>query len=205
LNANLRIGVFGGSFDPVHWGHLILAEQCREQARLDAVWFVPTAHHPFKAHQGVTPFEHRVAMLNLAIGDAPGMAVNETERDLPAPTYTINTLEALANQHPGTDWRLLLGGDALDELPTWHEPDRIVQRASLVTMARPGHAIPSVDQVRERLSLAPTIPLGLQVVDVPLIDLSSRDIRRRVAAGRSIRFLAPAAVVKYIREMELYR
>jgi nicotinate-nucleotide adenylyltransferase len=201
----MRIGVFGGTFDPVHWGHLILAEQCREQARLDEIWFVPAAHHPFKSDQRGAPFEHRVAMLRLAIKDERRFKVDEIERDLPAPNYTANTLGALARRHPGNEWFFLVGGDALDELPTWHEPARIAAQATLVAMARPGHPIPSALELRQQLSLGPAAPLHLRVVDVPLIDLSSRDIRRRVGAGRSIRFMLPHGVEAFIANEQLYR
>jgi nicotinate-nucleotide adenylyltransferase len=195
----MRIGVFGGSFDPVHWGHLILAEQCRDQARLDEVWFVPTAHHPFISDQTVTPFEKRVAMLRLAIGDVRQFSVCEIERDLTPPTYTANTLDALAERHPNVEWSFLLGSDALDELPTWHEPSRIVDRADFVVMARPGTAIPTAEELQHRLSLKRSTTLGVQVIDVPLIDLSSRDIRQRVSDGRSFRFMTPRAVEDYVR------
>jgi nicotinate-nucleotide adenylyltransferase len=200
----MRIGVFGGSFDPVHWGHLILAEQCREQARLDEVWFLPSAHHPFKAAQTVTPFDQRVAMLRLAIRDVPKFSVCEIERDLAPPTYTANTLDALAERHPDSRWSFLLGSDALEELPTWHEPARIVERADFVVMARPGTAIPSVDELQGRMSLRRSARLRIQVIDVPLIDLSSRDIRQRVSEGRSFRFMTPRAVEDFIRSHQLY-
>jgi nicotinate-nucleotide adenylyltransferase len=200
----MRIGVFGGSFDPVHWGHLILAEQCREQARLDEVWFLPSAHHPFKADSTVTPFDQRVAMLRLAIRDVPKFSVCEIERDLAPPTYTANTLDALAERHPDSRWSFLLGSDALEELPTWHEPARIVERADFVVMARPGTAIPSVDELQGRMSLRRSARLRIQVIDVPLIDLSSRDIRQRVSEGRSFRFMTPRAVEDFIRSHQLY-
>jgi nicotinate-nucleotide adenylyltransferase len=131
--------------------------------------------------------------------------VNEIEQQLPPPSYTANMLDALAARHPGNEWFFLLGGDALAEMPTWFEPTRIVARASLVVMARPGHPIPSKEQVRQSLGMPSDGRLELQVVDVPLIDLSSRDIRARVAAGRSIRFMTPRAVEDHIRGTGLYR
>jgi nicotinate-nucleotide adenylyltransferase len=201
----MRIGVFGGTFDPVHWGHLILAEQCREQARLDEVWFLPAAHHPFKLDQRGAPFQTRVDMLRLAILNVNQFKVEEIERDLPAPNYTVTTLSELAQRHPGHEWFFLVGGDALEELPTWHEPAGIAQQATLVAMARPGHSIPSVIELRQRLSLSPANPFNLQVVDVPLIDLSSRDIRRRVGGGHSVRFMLPKSVEEVIAQKCLYR
>jgi nicotinate-nucleotide adenylyltransferase len=201
----MRIGVFGGTFDPVHWGHLILAEQCREQARLNEIWFVPAAHHPFKLDQRGAPFQTRVEMLRLAIANVDQFKVDEIERDLPAPNYTVTTLKVLAERHPGHEWFFLVGGDALEELPTWHEPEAIAEQATIVAMARPGHPVLSIGELRQRLSLSPTDRLNLQVVDVPLIDLSSRDIRRRVGGGHSVRFMLPRSVEDVIAQQCLYR
>lgn len=200
----MRIGIFGGSFDPVHWGHLILAEQCREQAQLDQVWFLPAAHHPFKAQANVATFDERVAMLRLAIEGVAGFEISEIERGLPAPTYTVQVLDAIAALHPKDEWFFLVGGDALAELPTWHEPAQIAARATLVAMARPGHPIPDAATFRQKLRLKSADPFSLQVVDVPLIDLSSRDIRRRIGDGRSIRFMLPWSVERYIHDRGLY-
>lgn len=200
----MRIGIFGGSFDPVHWGHLILAEQCREQARLEQVWFLPAAHHPFKAQANVATFEQRVAMLRLAIEGVTGFEICEIERELPAPTYTVQVLDALASRHRNHEWFFLVGGDALAELPTWHEPARIAASATIVAMGRPGHPITDAAAYRQSLRLKPADRLSLQVVDVPLIDLSSRDIRRRLGDGRSIRFMLPWAVERYIHDVRLY-
>src|SRR4051812_43076869 len=134
----MRIGIFGGTFDPVHWGHLILAEQGREQGRLDQVWFVPAARPPHKSEAELTPFTQRVEMLHLAIAGQPAFRVEELEKDLPGPGYTAVTLEELQRRHPEHEWFLLVGGDALRDLPGWYEPERIVAKAALLVMARPG-------------------------------------------------------------------
>ena len=201
----MRIGVFGGAFDPVHWAHLGVAERCRDRAHLDEVWFLPSAHHPFKPDRQVSPFEHRVAMLRLAISDRPGISVCEIERDLPSPTYTANVLDALAERQPTNEWFFILGGDAVVELPLWHDPPRILARATLIATARPGHAVPSTEQLRKNLALSAETPVRLQVVDLPPSDLSSRDIRRRVREGLSISGMVPPEVEKYILENGLYR
>src|SRR5437763_11958951 len=111
----MRVGVFGGTFDPVHLGHLVLAEQCREQGRLDEVWFVPAGRPPHKQHHAVTPFRHRAEMLRLATAGHPAFRVNELEDQRPGPSYTVDTLDALRPAHPGADWFFLVGSDTLAE------------------------------------------------------------------------------------------
>jgi nicotinate-nucleotide adenylyltransferase len=196
----VRIGVFGGTFDPVHLGHLILAEQCREQGGLDQVWFVPAARPPHKPERELTPFAQRVEMLNLAIAGQPAFRVEELEKDRPGPSYTVATLEELNQRHPGSEWFLLIGGDALRDLGGWYQPARIVELATLLVMPRLGVEQASLDQWRT--SLGPTT--RLQVMDVPLIEISSTELRQRVRNGRSIRYLVPRAVEVYIREKGLY-
>lgn len=201
----MRIGIFGGAFDPVHYGHLILAEQSREQARLDAVWFVPAARHPFKADSTATTFERRAEMLQLAIAGHSDFRVDEIEKDRPGLNYTADTLDDLQRRHPDAALHLLLGSDTLPEFPKWHEPVRIVRTAALVVMERPGHPVPAAAEIQAALALPPEVSLRMQVVEVPLIDLSSRDIRRRVAQGHTIRYMLPRAVEVYIAEKGLYR
>jgi nicotinate-nucleotide adenylyltransferase len=200
----MKIGVFGGTFDPVHLGHLVLAGECRRQVGLDEIWFVPSAHHPFKPDQHVSSFADRVAMLRLALEVREGYRVCEIERELPAPTYTANTLEALGSRYPGNDWYFLMGADALAELPLWHEPARIVARATLVVMGRPGTPAIKAEQLRTNLKLEPEDLVRLQWVDVPPVDIASREIRRRVRAGEPIHAMAPLAVEDYIRRHNLY-
>ncbi len=201
----MRIGVFGGTFDPVHLGHLILAEQCREQAQLDQVWFIPAARPPHKQDRALTPLPQRLEMLALAVAGQPAFVINDLEKDRPGPSYTVDTLRALHQRYPGTDWQLLLGADCLPDLPSWRDPVRILEFASLVIAARPGWAIGSAEQLRAALRLTPAAPLRQQIVQVPLIDISSRDIRPRAAAGRSFRYLVPRAVECYIETHRLYR
>lgn len=201
----MRIGVFGGAFDPVHTGHLILAEQSREQAQLDEVWFVPAARHPFKAASTAAPFDRRVEMLHLATAGHGAFRVNEIEKHRPGLSYTADTLDELKRQHLAADFYLLVGSDALPDLPKWHAPERIVCAVALVVMERPGYPVLQVEQMHAAIGLASDEQFRLQKVDVPLIDLSSRDIRRRVSQGRSIRYMLPRAVEVYIGEKGLYR
>src|SRR3954447_934550 len=134
----MRVGVFGGTFDPIHLGHLILAEQCREQGQLDQVWFVPSARPPHKDAPAITPFAQRVEMLQLAVAGQPAFRVDELEKDRPGPSFTADTLEAIQRRQPQDELFLLLGADALHDLPAWHEPARIVRAATLLVSARPG-------------------------------------------------------------------
>jgi nicotinate-nucleotide adenylyltransferase len=200
----MRIGIFGGTFDPVHYGHLIVAEQAREQAGLDQLWFVPSARPPHKSDWTISPFDRRAEMLTLAIaGQEDKFRVEPIEKDRPGPSYTAATLDELNARHPGTDWFLLLGADSVKDLPTWYEPLRIIDRATILVAARPGHAVWTAGDLANALGTDPK-RVRLQVVDVPEIDIASRDLRRRAAEGRSLLFQVPHAVRVYIGEKKLY-
>ncbi|MBM4070749.1 MAG: nicotinate (nicotinamide) nucleotide adenylyltransferase [Planctomycetes bacterium] len=201
----MRVGVFGGTFDPVHLGHLILAEQCREQAALDRVLFVPSARPPHKLDQDMTPFAQRVEMLALAIAGHAAFAIDELEKDRPGPSFTADTLRQLKEQDAHAQLFLMLGADALNDLPMWHGPQQIAALANLLVVARPGSVVPPPESIRAKLSLPLHAPLAIQVVQSPGIDIASRDLRRRAAAGQSLRFLVPRAVEIYIQERRLYR
>ncbi len=201
----MRIGLFGGTFDPVHLGHLIVAERCRERAGLDAVWFLPSYRPPHKADRPITRFEHRCDMLSLAIVGQPAFRVEPIEKELPPPSYTAETLRELKERHPDHDFHLLLGADSLLDLPAWHEPLKVVERAGLVVAPRPGVTLPTAAELETALGLADAAALRLTVVESPLVDLASRDLRRMVAAGESVRFMVPRPVEEYVRERKLYR
>lgn len=201
----MRIGIFGGTFDPIHLGHLIVAEQCQEQARLDEVWFLVAARPPHKGRSPLTPFDRRRDMIELAIAGNPRFRVSDVENQRPGPSYTADTLTELRRARPEVDWHLILGADSVADLPHWYDPIRIVAQAALLVVTRPGWELPSVERLREALRLPPEQPLRLAPVDSPLIDISSRDLRRRVAEGRSIRYLVPSAVAAYIADKKLYR
>jgi nicotinate-nucleotide adenylyltransferase len=201
----MRIGIFGGTFDPIHYGHLILAEQCCEQGRLDEVWFVPAPRPPHKGEHQMTRFEQRVEMLALAIAGHAAFRIDELEKERTGPSYTAETLAELHHRHPGHEFFLLVGSDTLADLPHWREPQRVVQLASLLVTRRPNHEVMPVEELRARLQLPESMPLRLEVVDTPLIDIASRDLRRRAAAGRSLRYFLPRAVEIYIQDKKLYR
>jgi nicotinate-nucleotide adenylyltransferase len=201
-----RVGIFGGTFDPVHLGHLVLAEQCREQGRLDEVWFVPAAVPPHKQTQPISRFEQRVEMIELAIAGNVAFRVESIELERPGPNYTADTLEELKRRHPGTEFFLLIGSDSLSDLPMWYQPRRIVENAGLLVMLRAQYPPSGAEELRAALALPEEVPLRIEWVQAPpLIDIASRDLRRRIAEGRSIRYLVPRAVEIYIAEKHLYR
>jgi nicotinate-nucleotide adenylyltransferase len=203
--SNLRIGVFGGTFDPIHLGHLVMAEQCREQARLDQVLFIPAARPPHKLDQSTTAWRQRVEMLQLALAGQPAFRVDELEKDRPGPSYTVDTLGELQRRSPDSTLHLILGADCLPDLPAWHEPVKIFELAKVLVVARPGWTIWSVEKLRAELHLPLGHPLSFQMVAVPLIDIASRDLRQRAHEGRSIRYLVPRAVECYIEMHAVYR
>jgi nicotinate-nucleotide adenylyltransferase len=201
----MRLGLFGGTFDPVHYGHLLLAECCREQCQLDEVWFLPAATPPHKQSRPLTPAAQRIEMLQLAVGGHRPFQVCALEIERGGVSYTVDTLAELAQQEPGRELFFLLGADSLDDLPHWREPARLCQMAVPVAVCRPGAPEPNYDV------LAPLVPperlaeIRRHLVNMPQIGLSSREIRSRIAAGESIRFRTPRAVEKYIQSHELYR
>jgi nicotinate-nucleotide adenylyltransferase len=199
----MRIGIFGGTFDPVHLGHLILAEQCREQGQLDQVWFVPSARPPHK--DALTQFAQRVEMLQLAIAGQPAFRVDELEKDRPGPSYTADTLDEIQRRQPQDELFLLLGSDTLHDLPGWYEPARVVRAATLMVMARSDWVLLSAEELRAALRLPPEAPVRVQVVQVPLIGIASRDLRRRAKLGSSLRYFVPRAVEAFILDRRLYQ
>jgi nicotinate-nucleotide adenylyltransferase len=201
----MRLGVFGGTFDPVHLGHLIMAEQCREQARLDRVLFIPAPRPPHKLDNERTRFEQRVEMLTLAISGQPAFQIDELERDRSGPSYTFETLEELQQKHAGAELCLILGGDALAELHLWYRPERIIELATILAVRRPGSPDLNAEAFRGNLRLPPQTLLRMEIIDAPLIDIASRDIRARLTQGRSVRYLIPRAVEAYIADKGLYQ
>jgi nicotinate-nucleotide adenylyltransferase len=191
-----RVGIFGGTFDPPHWGHLLLAETAREALRLDRVLFVPARVPPHKTRRAVTPAAVRLRLLRAALRGT-GFEISRLELGRPGPSYTVDTLSEFAARERGAALFLLVGADSLEDLPGWREPKRIARLATVAVARRPGVA----DGV-PRAARA----LGARVVALPNppVDLASSDLRARVARGRSIRFRVPAAVERLVRELGLY-
>ena len=185
------IGLFGGSFDPVHHGHLIVAQVVREALHLDTVRFVPAREQPFKQGRHRSSPEDRAAMLSLAIAGMPGFELERVELDRPGPSYTVNTLRTLRDREPEAGFVLLLGADAAAELSAWREADRIPELAQIAVFARPGAAIPSSPGISH-------------VVNTPAIDISATEVRRRVRHGLPTRYWVPEPVAEYISRHRLY-
>jgi nicotinate-nucleotide adenylyltransferase len=185
------IGLFGGSFDPVHHGHLIVAQVARETLGLEAVRFVPAREQPFKQGRHRTSAEHRAAMLALALAGSYGLSVEPAELTRAGPSYTVDTLDELRQREPGAEFVLLLGADAAAELPDWHQGHRIPELARVVVFARPGSAVPVSDWIS-------------QAIEVPAIDISATEIRRRARRGLSLRYWVPDSVAEYILAHQLY-
>jgi nicotinate-nucleotide adenylyltransferase len=185
------IGLLGGSFDPVHHGHLIVGQVAAEKLRLDGLRLVPAREQPFKRGKHRTSAEHRAAMLSLAVTGMPGLELELSELDRPGPSYTVDTLRALRKREPGTEFTLLLGADAAVDLPAWREADEIPRLARIVVFARPGSPVLQS-------------PLVSSVIEVPEIDISATEVRNRVARGHSIRYWVPDAVAEYIKTHRLY-
>src|SRR5262249_53451628 len=151
----------------------------------------PAASPPHKQGKTLTPFAQRVQMIALAIAGQPAFRIDELEKDRPGPSYTVHTLEEIHRRHPDAELFLPVGSDTLLDLPHWYQPARILELAGLLVTARPGWPLPSLGELRAALHLPPGADLRLEVVDSPLIDISSRDLRRRAAEGRSLRYLVP--------------
>lgn len=199
----MRLGIYGGTFDPVHLGHLLLAEQCREQCSLDQVWFVPAGIPPHKQDATHTPAATRVEMLELAIAGQPAFAVSRLEIERSGPSYTIETLRQIQSAQPEDELSFLVGADSLKELATWREPRGIVEIAELVVVNRGASASLALDPVRRALGDAAAA--RIRFVEMPAVEFASRDIRRRAREGRSLRYLVPRAVEQFIEERGLYR
>ncbi len=192
----MRLGVYGGTFDPIHLGHLILAEACREACRLDRVWFLVTGSPPHKLG-GRTDVAHRLEMARLAVAGHPHFEVSDREARGPGPHYSVETLEALRAERPDDDLFFLIGADSLVDLPHWREPARILELAGLVVANRPSFEPPAVD--------APADARPIHHVAIPPIGIASHEIRRLRHEGRSVRYQVPRAVEAYIDAHGLYR
>ena len=192
----MKLGIFGGTFDPVHHGHLIVAEYVRETVGLDRVVFIPTMISPHKAETPISAAVHRLAMLREGVKPNPFFYVSDMEIERGGVSFTVDTLRLLGEAHAGDELFLLIGADNLRDFRTWKEPGEIVKRARIIVMNRPGFAAPGDD-----LSLPKDVIQCL----VPSIDISATEIRRRVQKGLTIRYLVPLSVSRYIDRQRLYR
>lgn len=193
----IKVGFMGGTFDPVHYGHLLAAETAREACGLDEVWFVPSGQPPLKANEPHADGEARLEMVYRAIDFQPHFRAMDVELERDGISYTIDTIKALSEIYPGRTFSIIIGSDRVNDLPEWREIEALAELVSFIGLTRAGEtlaldALPSY--IREKLT----------IVEMPLIEISSTAIRERVASGRSIRFLVPEKVHSFIRRTGLY-
>lgn len=200
----MRIGVFGGSFDPVHYGHLLLAEQCREQAELDRVLFLPSAISPFKEQGPEASDKDRLQMLALALAGHTPFEVSPLEIERGGISYTADTLQALAEQYADSQLFLLIGSDTLGGLPQWKEPSTVCSLALPLVVERPGSGPVDFDILSQWVSPERMAQIRQQALVTRPVDISSRDIRWRTGQSKSTRYMLPRAVEKYIETKKLY-
>jgi nicotinate-nucleotide adenylyltransferase len=197
-----QIGIFGGTFDPPHLGHLILASEAHSQLGLDRLLWILTPEPPHKQDQDITSIEHRLAMVNLAIEGNPSFELSRIEMDRPGPHYTLDTVELIAEQYPDADITPIIGGDSLHDLPKWHRPKELLYACHWVgVMRRPGEET-NLEALERAL---PGISSKVHYVDAPLLEIASREIRNRVATGRPFRYYLPPPVYAYIAQHHLYQ
>jgi nicotinate-nucleotide adenylyltransferase len=202
LANNARIGIFGGTFDPIHLGHLILAEEARAQLKLDAIYFVPAGDPPHKQDRNVTWVEHRMRMVELATAESDYFWVSRVDADRNGPHYTVDMLRLLQEQlTTQAELYFLMGLDSLRDLPHWHNPHWLVSQCRLVALSR--HAV-TLDWPTLEAAL-PGLCQQVIILDMPEIEISSSDLRLRVQAGRPIRYQVPRPVEAYIYKYELYK
>ena len=198
----MNIGVLGGTFDPIHMGHLVVAEEVRARLNLAEVLFVPARQRPLKTDSPVLSAEHRVQMVRLAIADKPYFKLSTMEIERPGVSYTVDTIAELQGQLGGGDELFfILGWDSLAEFPRWKEPSRLIKMCRLVAVPRPGSPPP---QLKSLEALIPGLSQRVTLMDKPEIDISASGIRSRLAQGLSIHHLVPEPVEEYIKEHRLY-
>lgn len=195
LPADRHVGLFGGSFNPPHLAHLVVAELVREQFDLDRIVWIPNYQSPFKRLEDVAPAGHRIKMTRLAIANNERFALSELEAKREGVSYTVETIRALQVQHPDVEFSLIIGSDSLETFGAWHRPDEILERVRLLVFRRPGAA-----------AAAP--PAGFEervlFAEAPLIDISGTAVRARLHAGRTVRYMIPDLVHAYILNNDLY-
>jgi nicotinate-nucleotide adenylyltransferase len=198
----MNIGVMGGTFDPIHIGHLIVAEAVRARLNLAEILFVPAGQPWLKVDSPISPAEHRVEMVRLALADKPYFKLSTMEIERAGPTYTVDTIAELKAQLGAEDELFfILGWDNLAELPRWRQPSRLIQMCRLVAVPRPGSPRPDLKALE---AIIPGLSQRVALMDKPEIDISASAIRNRVAQGLSIHHLVPEPVGRYIKEHKLY-
>ena len=187
------VGILGGSFNPVHHGHLMLASYLAQWGVVDEVWLTLSPRNPLKAAEALQPDTVRLNMLTLALKGEKNLDLCDIELSMPKPSYTINTLDVLADRYPDLDFRLLIGSDNWDIFDRWRDHHRILDQYGVIVYPRPGYPVD------------PTPVDGMTLIDAPTINISSTFVRKAVAAGRSVRYFVPDSVAQYIAAHKLYK
>jgi nicotinate-nucleotide adenylyltransferase len=198
----MNIGIMGGTFDPVHLGHLAIAREACRRLKMSEVIFIPAGHPYFKATELISPAKDRVEMLKLALRDTPQYKISLLEIQRPGPSYLVDTLSKIKEKlKPGDELFFILGWDSLLALPRWHEPERLIESVKIIAAPRPGYPEPDIFALEKDL---PGISQCTIVMDQPVIDVSATDIRERVRRGLTIHDLVTPEVEKYIKDAGLY-
>ncbi len=200
--TNINTGVLGGTFNPIHNGHIAIAEAARIALNLDEIYFIPTGQPQLKDNDVLLAAEHRVQMINIAISKKPFYKLSTIEIERAGPSYTVDTLSELRRKL-GSEHELffILGWDSLAQLPHWKDPDLLIQMCKLVVVSRPGYPLPDIASMEDTV---PGIAGRVIILDKPEIDISSSDIRERIAKGLDVKHLLPEPVEEYIRKNSLY-
>ena len=198
-----KIGLMGGTFNPVHFAHLILAEQARVQFKLNEVWFMPSGHPPHKPNQEIVSDEHRIRMLELATQSNPYFRIETMELSRSGYTYTAETLKQLKIKYPSYEFYFIIGGDSLETFLSWYCPEEILHLSHVVVAERDQMSFDHLLQTVETLNK--TYHADIKILHVPIISLSSKMIREQLSFGSSVRYFLPEQVLSYIIEQNLYR
>jgi nicotinate-nucleotide adenylyltransferase len=197
----MSIGILGGTFDPIHMGHLVGAEEARIRLELAQVLFIPAGQPWLKADRSISAIGHRVEMVRLAISSNPYFKLSTIEADRPGPSYSVDTLEELRRLDSRARFLFILGEDLLQELPQWRSPSRLIELCQLLVITRSGYPPPDLNSLEDAI---PGISGCIIFLEIPQIDISSTQIRQRVARGLSIKYLVPESVEDYIHRIRLY-
>jgi len=192
----------GGTFDPIHFGHLVAAQETAEVLGLERVLFVPTAQPPHKVGEPVSPVDHRVTMVSIAIADNPRFELSNIELERGGLSYTVDTAHELRRRHPNHELYFIIGMDSLAELPAWYDPAGILQLARIAAVYRSGWNVVDLQKLDQQV---PGAAERVTIVPIPGLDISSTDLRERIINGRPLRYLMPDPIVSYIAEQALFR
>jgi nicotinate-nucleotide adenylyltransferase len=197
-----RIGIFGGSFNPLHHGHLIVAEFAAESIDLDLILFVPVVHPPHRDGSGLKPIEHRCRMISMAIEDNDRFQLSMVDAERPGPHYSVDTVQIIGKQFPDAELFFVMGGDSFKSFPSWHQPNEIVKHCRLAVMRRPSSNPVQPDM---HAAVLPQLSSRVDMIEAPPIGISATKVRLQLASHKSVRYLVPQNVLEYIHANNLYK